>query len=891
MAIRENTPTFKYVSVENLVITYNNKPYPIKNIYTNKKYLIWNIDAPNQLEESNVRPEESLLEYLIVINDNGVPTTLNHDNLILSFDAATNGFYGNADFDAIKEQVAENTKKYNTLIKDVDGITNIIGKVEELKDGTIIYNLNKIKTDSEGINVKLEEIKTQIEDRFKELKPILLDNLVEYLKDISKYKLSLTSLKNEIEITEDEKVKINECKENADSSISALMSSLDKLKGILDETQEDVKSQVISEAKQQLNKLHNEMKNVCDTSIMDNKLSDSEKTRITQKAYELSQYIGVVQNTCNNITVGGTDGIIYKIQNELLLYKDKTESNISELSREGEVLSNKVSSFKQTVDEIDLSVKKVTSEYKDDKEVNKIKENIISLVIEENSQLSELLSEIKKSSEDSTLSQEEKNKIQNKKDSVISKKNELVTEINKILEKLSKAEDYENQSNLSSSKDDFVASIDNLIKKVNEFINKINVNKGEVDAISKLIELCKTELTDLKNSCDRAMFLGFGGTVYEQLANFQVKSDGIISTVTAIGESSKGNIKSNVIKYYLSESETELIGGKWVDTMQVDPSKFVWIKMVTTYSDNTVKESVPTCINSKGHDGVTYYTWIRYADDDKGNGISNDPTNKEYIGFAYNKTTNIESNNPSDYMWSLIKGSDGINGQNGIDGKTYYTWIKYSDYEDGYPCYEFPKESTQYIGIATNKTSPTESDDPQDYIWSKFRGDNGVNGSDGVGVEEVVIEYAKNQSTSSPPYSGWSTNIPTYQEGYYLWTRTRVKYTNKSDYVYSTPTCDQSWKGISNVKTEFEQSLNGFRMEVSSGYSTKEEVSKIEQEINNVSNSIDKIENDLISGIFTDGIIDEAEAKAIEQHLQTIDREKKDVDAKYNQIYSNTYLK
>lgn len=56
-----------------------------------------------------------------------------------------------------------------------------------------------------------------------------------------------------------------------------------------------------------------------------------------------------------------------------------------------------------------------------------------------------------------------------------------------------------------------------------------------------------------------------------------------------------------------------------------------------------------------GADGKTLYTWIKYADDAQGGGISNNPTGKAYIGFAYNKETATESNNPSDYTWSDIK--------------------------------------------------------------------------------------------------------------------------------------------------------------------------------------------------------------------------------------------
>ena len=60
-----------------------------------------------------------------------------------------------------------------------------------------------------------------------------------------------------------------------------------------------------------------------------------------------------------------------------------------------------------------------------------------------------------------------------------------------------------------------------------------------------------------------------------------------------------------------------------------------------------------------GADGQTYYTWIRYADDVNGTGISNSSAGKAYIGIAYNKETSTESNNPKDYAWTRIKGDDG----------------------------------------------------------------------------------------------------------------------------------------------------------------------------------------------------------------------------------------
>lgn len=157
-----------------------------------------------------------------------------------------------------------------------------------------------------------------------------------------------------------------------------------------------------------------------------------------------------------------------------------------------------------------------------------------------------------------------------------------------------------------------------------------------------------------------------------------------------------------------------------------------------------------------GLPGKSYYTWIRYADDVNGTGISDNPTGKGFIGFAYNKETPTESNDPKDYKWSDIMGKDGVPGEPGEDGKTLYTWIAYSDNADGNPMYQQPKDTTMYIGIATNKETATESDDPKDYVWSKFKGDDGlpgVPGADGK-TSYLHIKYSDNGGLSFTANNG-----------------------------------------------------------------------------------------------------------------------------------------
>ena len=59
-----------------------------------------------------------------------------------------------------------------------------------------------------------------------------------------------------------------------------------------------------------------------------------------------------------------------------------------------------------------------------------------------------------------------------------------------------------------------------------------------------------------------------------------------------------------------------------------------------------------------------------------------------------------------------------------------------------------------------------------------------------LSITGVDVEYAMNQSSTTAPTTGWSTTPPTWEEGYYIWTRTKT--TTQSGVTYSTPFCISS---------------------------------------------------------------------------------------------------
>ena len=328
--------------------------------------------------------------------------------------------------------------------------------------------------------------------------------------------------------------------------------------------------------------------------------------------------------------------------------------------------------------------------------------------------------------------------------------------------------------------------------------------------------------------------------------------------------SSMGSTLSNVtIEYYVSTSSTTQTGGSWsTDTPTWSTGKYIWQRMKYITFDGDTAYSTPVCIQGakgdNGDSGTANYIWIKYADNASGSGMSNDPTGKTYIGFAYNKTTATESNTASDYSWSLIKGDKGdtgVQGPKGNDGTTYYTWIKYSDKADGTGLYDTPKSTTQYIGIAVNKTTSTESTNKADYTWSKFKGDQGVKGDTGSKGQSLVKstpQYYKSTSSTTQTGGSWTESMPSVEKGYWFWVRFKLDFENPTETKYTTPTLEQ----IYNKTASLEQSLDGFKTTVSNTYATNDKVGGIENRVSSVEQTATSLTSKFSDG-YTMGIIEQ----------------------------------
>lgn len=144
------------------------------------------------------------------------------------------------------------------------------------------------------------------------------------------------------------------------------------------------------------------------------------------------------------------------------------------------------------------------------------------------------------------------------------------------------------------------------------------------------------------------------------------------------------------------------------------------------------------------------YTWIAYADDNHGNGISSSAEDKAYLGISNGRTSDvIDLTKPELFTWSKIKGADGK------DGKSAYTWVAYASDDKGTNFAHTYSNIHTWTGIALGKESETPSSDYTDYQWhpivdETLRQDiDSISTMLGTSVEEAQ-KTATDYITSSP---------------------------------------------------------------------------------------------------------------------------------------------
>ena len=166
--------------------------------------------------------------------------------------------------------------------------------------------------------------------------------------------------------------------------------------------------------------------------------------------------------------------------------------------------------------------------------------------------------------------------------------------------------------------------------------------------------------------------------------------------------------------------------GKDTADKSSDPSEYDWFDMREESSsrrfilvDSNNASSVRDCEG---------YTWVKYANNESGSGITDNGAGKPYLGVSVHRTESSKSSSPSDYVWlPIFEAStnagyvvaDTFNAGVKIADRNY-VWFKFTDMESSGPN---PGDG-DYIGLVyANRVATPMTDDLNAYDWHETSGD------------------------------------------------------------------------------------------------------------------------------------------------------------------------
>lgn len=80
------------------------------------------------------------------------------------------------------------------------------------------------------------------------------------------------------------------------------------------------------------------------------------------------------------------------------------------------------------------------------------------------------------------------------------------------------------------------------------------------------------------------------------------------------------------------------------------------------------------------------------------------------------------------------------------------------------------------------------------------KGENGKDGVDGRGITSVITQYYVSSSETELLDGEWIETQPKWEDGQYIWTRSKIIYNNPTSTEYTTAVCDAAWSQINKIQ-------------------------------------------------------------------------------------------
>lgn len=566
----------------------------------------------------------------------------------------------------------------------------------------------------------------------------------------------------------------------------------------------------------------------------------------------------------------------------------------------GNEVIDRVSKLEQTAEKIELSVEEVKKTYSDDKEMSLLREELNASIINLNTAIGTLSSEMSEYYKDDKITNEEKIAIDNNIALINYNKSEMLRQVNKVILICESGGQNENLNILNSGVTALENAHTNLVQNITVAISDSIITNSEKTVIIDGFAKYNLRINELKNTCDDIIFLGIGGILSEQLAQMTMKSNEIKLSVHKVESTFTSDLSLQKIELEGQIKDVSSSLGIFKDTVE------------TTFKDGIIDEAEKKILSEK----LDQLEKEKLDIDSQYDNVYN----SEFLTEPYNQNLKIEYDNYCSKHLELknkiveVIGFGSVTDADHLNVKTLFN--EYSSLlaslnvclSNSLDIISTSKANAEILKakgelIKELEEANSKIDDVINNI-DDFIGDGVVDSAEKRAIELSLQNLEKEKVDVEAQYNYWYSNTYLVDPLKSNYKRSYDNYISKYNHSVSVIegiinqeglVSDQNKQDMLNAHRELATSLVAFvekTNEVIEFVSLKQSEAiknALQGDIDDINHKLQGLD-DIVSGTFEDNIIDQTERKILTQNLLDLELQKTDVVNQYEQLYKSTYL-
>lgn len=387
------------------------------------------------------------------------------------------------------------------------------------------------------------------------------------------------------------------------------------------------------------------------------------------------------------------------------------------------------------------------------------------------------------------------------------------------------------------------------LKKWSRFLSDSGTGEGHIvrtysyDTTSKQ-ELCEHAVEELKNICDAEV--NYEVDIAELPASVKIGD-----RVYLIDDNGETYLSARVLKLETSVAE---------NTQTATLGEYLIKNSGISDQVAALAEQFAEMAKSRN-----FYTWIVYADDENGNGITLDPTGKPYMGISANRSSaEPDLTDPSVYKWSKIEGDKGDLGLSLVSITEYYLVSPLSSgitvdtigWSTSIPTMTLVNRYLWNYELFTYSDGSTDALDPK--VIGVY-GDTGQPGEPAPAIVSMTEQYYMSASDTEQTGGEWQNTMPQWESDKYLWTRWRIEWDepNPDLITYSEPVLAKSLNDIyetaNDAKEAADEAKSSSESAVEQVGQVNTELAQAQQELDTLTQNLETLESEMSANYVTKG--------------------------------------